>query len=85
MAAASYSVKKFGQGQTVTDLKKYYLLECTVSISDTITVAELTAVTAATIYNLSTAAIITCTVGTNIITVTGAATSVKVVVIVLGT
>ena len=84
MAAATYEAKKTGQGKTTTSLKKYYLIESTVTMNDTITIAELTTVTAADIRNLDTGAAITCTVATNVITVTGAATAVKCIILVVG-
>ena len=85
MGAATYTTKKLGLGQTVVDLKKYYLFEATVSKTNTITIAELTTITAVMLYNLTSGADIDCTILTNVITITeDPCSSVKIVGLVVG-
>jgi len=85
MGAVSYTVKKHGLGQTVADLKKYYLFEATVSKTNTITIAELTTITKAKLIALDDGDDIDCTVLTNVITITeDPCTSEKIVGLVVG-
>jgi len=62
----------------------YFTIEATVSQNDTIPVVQLASVTDSFCMNKATGAVITTTEGTNIITISGAATSAKVVVFVFG-
>ena len=74
MADVSYEVKKLGQGQDVSYLKKYVVLEVNeIDDADTITVAELTTVNSAKVINLSDATDVGVTLATNVITIDEAA------------
>ena len=75
MADVSYSVQKAGQGQDVSYLKKYVVLDTTVDDADTITVVELGTVQVVSIINLSDGSVIGSTLATNVITIDEAALS----------
>ena len=86
MVDVSYFMKKQGQGQTVTNLKKWVVLEATVDTDDTITVDELVAVNNAYAYALDDGAVVAVSVATNVVTVTEAAlTDEKIIVLAIGT
>jgi hypothetical protein len=86
MSDKTYSVKSQGQGQTVTNLKKYLTLEVTsISKDDTITVDALTTVNKAQVIDLSDGTEYTNTVLTNVITITDVLCVTKhVIVLVVG-
>ncbi len=81
MAAQTYTIT--GSTQNVVNYV-YLTIEATVSQADTITVSQLTTVSDAFCINKSTAAEIAVTQATNVITISGAATSAKVVLFVIG-
>ena len=85
MADREYIQRSKGQGKTVTNLKKFGLLEATVSKDDTITVADLVTIDSAKIVTEDTAADVDCTFDDNIITITeDPCVNKKVVVLVVG-
>ena len=85
MADRTYDLQKQVQSKLVTNLKKSVLLEATVSTDDTITVGQLTAVTAAVVKKAVDGTAVSCTVLTNVITITEVAlTNVQVVVFAIG-
>ena len=74
MADVTYEVKKQGQGQDISYLKKWVVLEVSeIDDADTITVSELTTVNKAQIVNLSDASEVGKTVVDNVITIDEAA------------
>jgi hypothetical protein len=86
MADKTYSVKSQGQGQTVTNLKKYLTLEVTsISDADTVTVAALTTVNVAKVVDLSDGAEYDVTLDDNVITIAdGDCSSDHVIILVVG-
>jgi hypothetical protein len=82
MTARGYTaISKTRYTTTALVEKKVIILEATVSTDDTIPVSELTAVASAHVAKKSDRSEVTCTVATNIITITGAAlTNVDVIV-----
>ena len=85
MALRTYANPKVLSPKTVTNLKKAILVEVTASTSDTITVAELAAITSVAVFNATSGAVVTATVLTNVITITELAlTSVKLIVLAIG-
>jgi hypothetical protein len=66
-------------------MKRYITFESTVSQSDTITINEVTTLLGADLLKKSDGTAITCTVATNVITVTGAGTNVDIIGIAYGT
>jgi hypothetical protein len=85
MALRTYANPKVLSPKTVANLKKAILVEVTASTSDTITVAELAAITSVAVFNATSGAVVTATVLTNVITITELAlTSVKLIVLAIG-
>ena len=86
MADKTYSVKSQGQGQTVTNLKKFLTLEVTsISDADTVTVDALTTVNVAKVIDLSDGTEYTVTLATNVITIDDATCSADhVIILVVG-
>ena len=71
---------------TSATLKKRLVFEATVSTDDTITLGDLTAINSAHLAKKSDGSEVTCTIATNVITVTGAGlTNVAVVGFAIGT
>ena len=84
MADKSYIVKSSGQGQLVTALKRFLIVEATVSQNDTLTISEFTAVDNAKAMSLDDGADAAVSVDTNVITVTEVVTDEKIIVLVVG-
>jgi hypothetical protein len=82
MTARGYTaISKTQYTKTALVEKKVLVVEATVSTNDTVPISELTAVASAHVAKKSDASEVTCTVATNIVTITGAAlTDVPVVI-----
>ena len=86
MADVSYEIQKQIQSKTVTDLKKVVLVESTVSTNDTVPITELSTITSAVVLNATSGATLTCSVATNVVTITQSTqTNVKCIILALGT
>ncbi len=70
MSAITPTVKKQGKGQTVTDLKSYFVFEATAAKDDTITITGLTTINYCKICKLSDGSDVSNTVSGNVITIT---------------
>ena len=85
MADVSYIVQSKGQGEVVTALKKFVVVQATVSKDDTITISELTTIESARAYALDDAAHVDMSAATNVLTVIeDPCASEKVVILVVG-
>ena len=86
MADVSYIVHSKGQGELVTQLKKYVIVQATVSKDDTITIAELANIEGVSIYSLTDSHSIARTLDTNVITITeDPCSGEKIIILALGT
>ena len=71
---------------TAATVKRYVIMESTVSTSDTVTVDKLTTLLGATAIRKDTGAVLTATVATNVVTITSVGlTNVDVVILAYGT
>lgn len=86
MADRTYDVKNQGQGQDITYLKKYKVLEVeSISDADTVTVDGFTTVDAAKVVDLSDGTEYTVTLATNVVTIDDAGcSSDHVIILVIG-
>ena len=85
MAVRTYETLKQYHPKSVTNLQKSLFMEATVDTDDTITVGELTTVTAASAYKVSDGDVVAVSVADNIVTVDESAlTDVDIVLLVIG-
>lgn len=75
MADVAFIAHREGRGQNVSYLKKFVCLETTVDTSDTITIPGWSSIDSVQIFTLDTAADVTASLSTNVITITEAALS----------
>ena len=86
MSDKTYSVKSQGQGQTITNLKKYLTLEVnSISDADTVTIDALATVNVAKVVDMSDGAEYDVTLDDNVITIADADCSADhVIILVVG-